>query len=152
MKRMLVFVVLALFAAPCAFAAAPVQAVVEKAKAEGKVTFYANITAVEPILEDFGKRYGIKAEYTRLSTTKFIATVMTEHSAGKLTADVLQAPMPVLEFLMEKGVLASYVSPAASGYPKWANKDGKIQSFGIEYAALIYNKELVKPADVPKKY
>ena len=46
MKRMLVFVVLALFAAPCAFAAAPVQAVAEKAKAEGKVTFYANITAV----------------------------------------------------------------------------------------------------------
>jgi len=24
--------------------------------------------------------------------------------------------------------------------------------FGIEYAALIYNKELVKPADVPKTY
>ncbi len=60
--------------------------------------------------------------------------------------------MPVLELLKEKGVLASYTSPAASGYPKWANNDGKIQSFGIEYAALIYNKELVKPADVPKKY
>ena len=124
----------------------------EKAKAEGKVTFYANITAVEPILKDFGMRYGVKAEYTRLSATKFIATILTEHAAGKLTADVLQAPMPVLEFLKEKGVLASYTSPAAAGYPKWANKDGKIQSFGIEYAALIYNKELVKPADVPKKY
>ena len=60
--------------------------------------------------------------------------------------------MPVLELLMEKGGLASHTSPAATGYPKWANRDGKIQSFGIEYAALIYNKELVKPADVPKKY
>ncbi len=100
----------------------------------------------------FSEADGVKAEYTRLSTTKFIATILTEHAAGKLTADVLQAPMPVLELLKEKGVLASYTSPAASGYPKWANTDGKIQSFGIEYAALIYNKELVKPADVPKKY
>lgn len=152
MKKLIVLVVL--FMAPFVFAATPAggQALVEKAKAEGKVAFYASITAVEPILDDFGKRYGVKAGYTRLSTSKFIATIMTEHAAGKLTADVLQAPMPVLEFLMEKGVLASYVSPAAAGYPKWANRDGKIQSFGIECAALIYNKDLVKPADVPKKY
>jgi len=152
MKKFIVLVVL--LTAPFVFAAAPAggQTLAEKAKAEGKVTFYANITAVEPILEAFSKKYGVKAEYTRLSTTKFIATVLTEHSAGKLVADVLQAPMPVLELLMEKGVLASYTSPAATGYPKWANRDGKIQSFGIEYAALIYNKEFVKPADVPKKY
>ena len=159
MKKRIAIVALvasvALFLAPCLFAAAKAgdgQALAEKAKAEGKVTFYANITSVEPILADFQKRTGVKAEYTRLSTTKFIATILTEHAAGKLTADVLQAPMPVLELLKEKGVLASYTSPAASGYPKWANTDGKIQSFGIEYAALIYNKELVKPADVPKKY
>jgi iron(III) transport system substrate-binding protein len=150
MKKLIVLVVLMLFIAPCVFAAGteakgPGQDLVEKAKAEGKVTFFANITAIEPILEDFYKKYGIKAEYTRLSTTKFIA-------AGKLTADILQAPMPVLDLLKEKGVLASYTSPAAAGYPKWTNTDGKIQSFGIEYAALIYNKEMVKPADVPKKY
>ena len=154
MKKRIVLVVLILFIAPCVFATGPAggQALVEKAKAEGKVTFYANITAVEPIMEAFEKKFGVKAEYTRLSTTKFVATVLTEYAAGKLVADVLQAPMPVLELLKEKGVLASYTSPEAAGYPKWANKDGKIQSFGIEYAALIYNKELVKPADVPKKY
>ena len=128
------------------------KAIAEKAKAEGKVTFYANMTAIEPILADFTKRYGIKVEYTRLSTTKFVATVLTEHGAGRLKADVLQAPMPVLELLKEKGVLASYRSSAAAKYPKWANKDGKIQSFGIEYAALIYNKERVRPEDVPKSY
>lgn len=160
MRKVIVLVILLAFTASSGFAAAAPaakgpsggQALAEKAKAEGKVAFYANITSVEPILEDFTKRHGVKAEYTRLSTTKFIATVLTEHAAGKLSADVLQAPMPVLELLMEKGVLASYTSPAAAGYPKWANRDGKIQSFGIEYAALIYNRELVKPADVPKKY
>jgi len=152
MKKLAWGIILSVFTAGIAFAAEPSGALVEKAKAEGKVAFYANMTAIEPILADFGKKYGVNAEATRLSTTKFIATIMTEHAAGKLTADVLQAPVPVLEYLKEKGVIASYVSPAAAGYPKWANTDGKIQLFGIEYAALIYNKELVKPADVPKTY
>ncbi|MBU2054279.1 MAG: ABC transporter substrate-binding protein, partial [Proteobacteria bacterium] len=64
MKKLIVLVVL--FMAPFVFAAAPAggQTLAEKAKAEGKVTFYANITAVEPILEAFGKKYGVKAEYT----------------------------------------------------------------------------------------
>jgi iron(III) transport system substrate-binding protein len=65
---------------------------------------------------------------------------------------VVQAPLPVLDLLKEKGVLASYRSPAAAGYPEWTRKDDRIQLFGIEYVALIYNKERVKAADVPKRY
>ena len=128
------------------------QSLVEKAKTEGKVTFYANITAIEPIMQEFNKVKGIKGEYTRISTSKFLATVLTEHQAGKLIADVLQSPLPIMELLKNKGVLASYQSPAASSYPEWTRKDDKIQIFGIEYVALIYNKELVKPEDAPKKY
>jgi iron(III) transport system substrate-binding protein len=67
-------------------------------------------------------------------------------------ADVVQAPVPVLELLKDKGVLASYRSPAAAGYPDWTKKDDRIQMFGIEYVGLIYNKEKVKAADVPKRY
>ena len=68
------------------------KAQLDQARAEGKVAFYANITSVEPIMEAFTADTGVKAEYTRLSTTKFVATILTEHAAGKLTADVLQAP------------------------------------------------------------
>ena len=60
--------------------------------------------------------------------------------------------MPILEILKGKGVLASYKSPVAAIYPEWTRKDDRIQIFGIEYVALLYNKELVKPGDVPKKY
>lgn len=160
MKKLIISLALIFFMIPCAVPAGAQQttgapggeALIGKAKAEGKVTFYANITAVEPVIEDFTKRYGIKVDYTRISTSKFMATVLTEHEAGKLAADVLQAPMPILEMLKAKGVLASYKSPSSAGYPEWAVKDEKIQSFGIEYVALIYNKELVKAADAPKKY
>jgi iron(III) transport system substrate-binding protein len=128
------------------------QDMIDKAKAEKKATFYANITAVEPIMAAFTKTYGVTGEYTRISTSKFVSTVLTEHQAGKLLADVLQAPLPILELLKEKGVLAAYKPPAMTGYPEWARKDDKILTFGIEYVALIYNKELVKAADAPKQY
>ncbi len=118
-----------------------------------KVNLYANITAIEPIMADFNA--GQSAEegiYTRISTAKYLATVLTEFSAGKLQADVLQGPLPILQMLKEKGVLTPYRSPSATGYPAWANEDDTIIQFGIEYVAPIYNKELVKPEDVPKSY
>jgi iron(III) transport system substrate-binding protein len=123
-----------------------------KARQEGEVAFYANITSVEPIIKAFTADTGVKATYTRISSTKFVATAITEFQAGKLQADVIQGPLPVLEILKEKGVLAAYRSPAAAGYAEWTRKDDAIQLFGIEYVGIIYNKNLVKPVDVPKRY
>ena len=123
-----------------------------KGKEEGKANFYANITAVEPIMEAFTAAKGVKGIYTRISTSKYLATVLTEHEAGKLEADVLQGPLPILQTLKEKGVLAAYQSSSAAGYPEWARGDDTIMQFGIEYVAPIYNKDLVKPEDVPKSY
>jgi len=123
-----------------------------QAKAEGRVAFYANITAVEPIMKAFTADTGIAADYVRISTAKFVATAVTEFEAGKFKADVVQGPLPVLELLEKRGMLARYRSPAASGYPPWSRHDDCIQLFGIEYVGLIYNKELVAPADVPQRY
>lgn len=149
MKKILAaFIVL--FAAAHAHAAD--QPLLDKAKAEGRAAFYANITAVEPVMKAFAADTGVKAEYTRISTARFVAVTITEFEAGKFMADVVQAPLPILELLKEKGILARYRSPAAAGYPEWTRKDDYIQLFGIEYVALIYNKELVKSADVPKRY
>ncbi|MGE4440493.1 MAG: ABC transporter substrate-binding protein [Desulfomicrobium sp.] len=147
MKRLVVVIAILLCSALSAQAAE-----LDPAKAEGTATFYANITAVEPIMEGFEADTGVKGAYTRISTSKFLATVLTEFEAGKLMADVVQAPLPVLEILKSKGVLAPYSSPAAAGYADWTRKDDAIQLFGIEYVGLIYNKELVKAADVPKRY
>jgi len=150
MKKIMVLLLVVFFMAPTAYSAH--HEIAEKAKAEGKASFYANITAIQPIVEAFTADTSVKGEYTRLSTSKFLATVLTEYQAGKLIADVLQSPMPIMELLKEKGVLASYRSPAADIYPEWTRKDDTIQIFGIEYVALIYNKELVDPKDVPTRY
>lgn len=148
MKKLLAACIV-LFAA---HANAAEQGLIDKARVEGRAAFYANITAVEPIMKAFTADTGVKAEYTRIASPKFVAITITEFEAGKLLADVVQAPLPVLELLKARGILAPYRSPAAAGYPEWTRKDDRMQLFGIEYVGLIYNKERVKPADVPKRY
>ena len=146
MKKLLILLS-CLILVPTAFAADTTKAV-----QEGKVNLYANITSIEPLMEAFTAATRVQGIYTRVDTSKFVATVLTEHDAGKLQADVLQGPLPILEMLKAKGVLAPYKSPAAAGYPAWATKDDTIVQFGIEYVAPIYNKEFLKPQDAPRRY
>ena len=117
------------------------------------INFYANITAIEPLLEDFEARTGIRALYTRISTAAFLATVLTEFDAGRLLADVIQAPLPVMEQLRARGVLAPHISPSAAGFPEWANRgaDG-IYMFAIEYVGIIFNHRIIDPATAPTSY
>lgn len=150
MKKLMVpvwILALSLFMGQGAFAGDAAKAV-----KEGKVNLYANITSIEPLMEAFAAASQVQGVYTRVDTSKFVATVLTEHDAGKLQADVLQGPLPILEMLKAKGVLAPYKSPAAAGYPEWATKDDMIVQFGVEYVAVIYNKELLKSQEVPKCY
>lgn len=147
----LVLSLLAAFA--LTFAAAQSDELVAAAQAEGSLEYYANITAIDPVLEAFAARYGVDANYTRISTEGFAATLLTEFQAGRQLASVLQAPLPLLEILKDFGLLQEYVSPVAADYPEWSrDPDGMIQQFGIEYVALIYNTELVAAEDVPTSY
>ncbi|NLK13133.1 MAG: extracellular solute-binding protein [Spirochaetales bacterium] len=116
-----------------------------------KVSMYANITAIEPILERYKGESGVEVEYTRLSTARYVSTILTEVEANKLVADVVQGPLSILEILREYDVLSNYKAKAAEGYPDWAKRDGTYL-FGIEYVGLIYNKDLVSAAEAPKSY
>ena len=143
-QRALGFLLIMLLVLGSVFAAGSKEAAAPASTAlEDKVSMYASITSIEPIIEAFTADTGVAAENTRLSTARFVSTVLTEFEAGKLAADVLQGPLPVLEILKEQGVIADYVSPMGETYPEWARRDG-IYLFGIEYVALIYNTELVE--------
>jgi iron(III) transport system substrate-binding protein len=108
---------------------------------------------VEPIIEEFKKTYGIDAEYVRISTAKYLSTILTEYEAGKLMGDVLQAPASIISILKDKGILMPYTSPISEVYPDYAiDPDGMMQLFGIETVAVIYNNQLVKPEEAPKRY
>lgn len=142
-----------LLALAATFVSAQSEEQVAAAQAEASLEYYANITAIDPVLEAFAAEYGVQANYTRISTEGFAATLLTEFQAGRQVASVLQAPLPLLEILKEFGLLQAYESPVAEGYPEWArDADGMITQFGIEYVALIYNTEHVDAAEVPTSY
>jgi iron(III) transport system substrate-binding protein len=123
-----------------------------QARAEGQAVFYANITSVDALMKAFDADTGLHGVYTRMSSSKFLPTILTEFGAGKLLADVVQAPRPMLELLTAKKVLAPYKSPQAAGYPDWATRDERMTLFGIEYVSYLYNTEHVKDADAPRRY
>ena len=111
-QRALGFLLIMLLVLGSVFAAGSKEAAAPASTAlEDKVSMYASITSIEPIIEAFTADTGVAAENTRLSTARFVSTVLTEFEAGKLAADVLQGPLPVLEILKEQGVIADYVSP-----------------------------------------
>lgn len=141
----------ALAAAPALWQAA-LAADLAQAKAEGKAVFYANITAVEPLMAAFAEATGVEGLYTRISSSKFIPTILTEAGAGKLLADVVQSPLPMVELLEQNKILAEYRSPLAEGYPEWATTNAHYTQFGIEYVSYLYNTEHVDAADVPQDY
>ena len=120
MKKLLaVFIVL--FAAASAHAAD--DALLSKAKAEGKVAFYANITAVEPIMKAFsadtGVQGGVHPDLDHQIRGHDPHRIRRPASSWPTSS---RRPLPVLEMLKEKGVLASYRSPAAAGYPEWTQQ------------------------------
>jgi len=149
MKKVLLILGVLLATATMLFSAGQADKAVETGPS--KVSMYANITAIEPILERYKAESGVEVEYTRLSTARYVSTILTEVEAKKLVADVVQGPLPVLEILREYGVLSNYKAKAMEGYPDWAKKDG-IHLFGIEYVGLIYNTDLVSAAEAPKSY
>ena len=71
MKTLIIIIVsIFLMTSSALFAAESQEALLAKTKAEGKVTFYANITAIEPVMEAFTKKFGVKGEYKRISKYK----------------------------------------------------------------------------------
>lgn len=115
---------------------------------KGGVVFYGNMTGIEAVMDAFSWKFHIEGMYTRVSSSKFLSTVLTGIAEGRIAADVFQAPLPVLQDFKRKGLLA----PSPSPWPQWTENDDVIRLFGIECVALIYNREQVRPEDAPKRY
>jgi iron(III) transport system substrate-binding protein len=122
------------------------------ARAEGKLTFYANITGAQSIVEAFNQDTGVKASYSYQLLPNLMRKVRAEGKAGRVLADVVQGPQPLLEQLKAEGLLAPYQPPAAANYPEWARPDDTVHLFGIECVSYVYNTDHVKAADAPRRY
>ena len=145
---------LALIALTLWTAAAQAQpANVEAAKQEGKVIVYgAQVPqAMKGLHAGFEKKYGIKVEYWRGSSTQVSERALTEWRAGRPGYDVVEGNRGVQLIMRDEGLFTKYIPPSSEKFPaQFKEKDGLITPWRMLPISILYNTELVKPTEVPK--
>lgn len=135
---------------------ASAQAVnVEAAKKEGKVVVYgAQVPqAMKPLHAAFEKKYGISVEYWRGSSTQVSERALTEWRAGKPNFDVVEGNRGVQLIMRDEGLFQKFVPPASAKFPEqFKEKDGMITPWRVLPISILYNTDMVKPADLPKSF
>lgn len=132
------------------------QALIEGAKAEGQVTWYSSIQAVQigPIAAAFTKRFPfIEVNRYRVSGQKQIVKIQSEARADRHEVDVINGNSEVAYSLKQLGLLDPYESPERQAYaPAYKDKAGYFTPTYVIPVILGYNTQLVKPDQLPKSY
>ena len=129
---------------------------VENARKEGNVTFYAatNLRDTQEIVTGFNKFYPfVKVGITSLGGPGVLNKVTTEERAGVTVADVVTMTGNYVPELIEKKMLAKYRSPMVPFVRKgFVDADGYWPGvYAIGYT-IIYNNKRVSQKEAPKRY
>ena len=136
---------------------------VQKAKAEGSLTFYTvpPDASVRRVVDAFTKRWGITATWTRFGTAALQDRFGAEASAGNPGADlILISNSPWIGQAIDKGWI---IGPAKADIPGWPA--GKVPVYPRKYltnagsaivqlqpSGIMFNKNQVSVADAPKDW
>ena len=142
--------------APAAEAVTP--ALIEAAKKEGKLTWYAamDLPVSERVARSFEAKYpGIAVRIERTGSERQFVRLAQEYASNVRVADVINAS-DAAHFIVWKrnGWLAPYVpEEVARFYPaEHRDPDGQYVTSRIYVSSLGYNTNLVKPEDAPKSF
>src|SRR3972149_9745174 len=106
---------------------------------------------MDVINKPFEKKFGVRVEYWRASTTKVMDRALTEFRAGRPGFDVVEGNRGVQLIMKKDGLFTKYVPPSSEKFPaQFKEKDALITPWRFLPISILYNTELVKPGDVPK--
>ena len=129
---------------------------VEKAKAEGEVSFYSSLQAqqIDPFIRVFQKRYPfVRVNPYRVSGNRQVIKIQTEMNSGNHLFDVTNGSAEQASALKKIGAIDPYLSPQREFYSgSNRDKEGFFTSLYVIPIVLGYNTNLVKRGDVPKSY
>ena len=130
--------------------------IVDGAKKEGKVVVYSTTDAklAQPLIKDFEAAFpGVKVEYTDMNSTEVYSRFTSESAANAASADTVWSSAMDLQLkLAAEGFAAVYKSPEAGALPDWARWKDTVYATTFEPIAIVYNKRLVAPDEVPKTH
>ena len=132
------------------------NALIDKAKGEGEISFYSSLQAqqIEPFIQTFRKRHPfVKVNPYRVSGNRQVIKIQTEMNAGNHLFDVTNGSAEQASALKKIGAIDPYQSPQREFFPP-SNKDkeGFFSSLYVIPMVVGYNTNLVKRADAPRTY
>jgi iron(III) transport system substrate-binding protein len=126
----------------------------DAARREGKVTIYGSIESeiMQAAQQAFERKYGVKTEYWRASSTKVMDRVLTEAWAGKPLYDVVLTNATPMKILKADGIFARYEPPARIRFPaKVQDPEGVLSPpYRVVVVGVLYNTRLVKAEEAPR--
>jgi iron(III) transport system substrate-binding protein len=153
-QKLLAALVIFIAAQGSAVSATP-DTLIEGAKREGEVVYYAsmNLSEANALIGEFEKRYPfVKVKLNRTGSEKLLTRVLTEARAKKNLADVIQTVEFSMHIFGRSNVLARYTPQSNTLYPGEFKEDGLWTT--VYYNAYVtgYNTKLVAPRLLPKSY
>jgi iron(III) transport system substrate-binding protein len=131
------------------------KSLLQAARAEGTVSVYSSASpdVINRLNAAFTAKYAIKTDLTRLASGALTTRFAAEANGGKVVDDVLQtSDTAFLDQAKAKNWLLKTADlPAAKSWPTkyW---DGIVALSALEPISITYNTQLVKSADIPKKW
>ncbi|MBB4860422.1 iron(III) transport system substrate-binding protein [Novosphingobium chloroacetimidivorans] len=161
MRNLIVMLSIAVLAVPAA-AQRPsgyprfYESLIATARAERVVCVYGNADAgtMAPLIAAFHRTFpGVQVQYSDLGSTALYRRFVTEKRDRRPSADLVwSSAMDLQAKLINDGYAQAYQSPEKPALP--ATAVWKNMGYGVtaEPVAIIYNKRLVPPAQVPRTH
>ncbi len=159
LKRWLAAAVVSLVSTTAAWAQADWDAVVEKAKGEGKVVVYGSTfgnALYKAVVANFEKKYGIKVETLDIRASEIYERVRVEQSAGRYIADIIMSPVSVVtvieraDLLQKRGHVPNMENLRPALVESLGGNEYRVPLYTGYYGILVNAR--VKPEDEPKKW
>jgi len=128
---------------------------IEEAKKEGEVVFYAGMSPAEAnvMQAKFQAKYPfLQLKLNRIGGNRMAAKVFTEARAGQNLVDLIQTSEFDLYTFQKNGILAYYISPEDRFYPREYKEQGYWTAYQLSLIVVGYNTKMVAPQNLPKTY
>jgi iron(III) transport system substrate-binding protein len=114
----------------------------------------ADLSAIEPMIRDFQQSEpGIAVDFTDYLTNELYDLLSAQCAKGEKMADiVISSSVDHIAKLANDGCAETYSSPNTSRIPDWAKWRDEVFGFTFEPAVIVYNRNLVAPADIPRTH
>jgi iron(III) transport system substrate-binding protein len=129
------------------------QSYSESAQKEGEVVVYgANLNeTMDPMHKAFEKKYGVAVKYWRGASTAVATRATSEWRSGRPDFDVVQGNRGLQLVMAKEGLFTKHATPSAEKFPTQFRDPGELLSpMSFLPIGILYNRELIKGADVPK--